>query len=244
MFKNIALIISLILLGISPHLLAQTTVKITYKTEPILQGSLDGKSENMKVIVKKIIDHAKKTKYVLLTSPKESFFKKEEVMSKGDKTTYEKIFKEGASRFTGFHEKLYSDYQKTQIIFIQNLAGKEVVVKKQFHDFEWKIKKSSKSILGFATKKAESTYHDPITGDSHTIIAWFAPSIPIRSGPDIFTGLPGLILELELPKAVITAETIEEDEKLEIKKLNDKDALTQKEYEKLISKLNKKLIDK
>lgn len=220
---------------------SEATFKITYKTQPILQDSLDGKSEQMKTIVNEIIDQAKKTKYTLVTNQKEASFRKEEMMSKGDRNPYEKIFKEGANRFTGFHEKLYSNNQDSEIVFKQNLAGQELVVKRDFYDFKWQIKKASQFILGLSTKKAEGVYYNPITGNSYEIIAWFAPSIPIKTGPDIYNGLPGLILELELPKAVITAETIEESQKLEIKKVSVKDALSQKEYEKLISELNKKL---
>lgn len=222
---------------------SETTFKITYKTEPILQGSLDGKSKQMKTIVKEIVDQAKRTKYVLVTNQKEATFRKEETMSKSDNNPYEKIFKEGASRFTSFHENLYSDNQNSEIIFKQDLAGQEVVVKREFYDFKWQIKKASQVILGLSTKKAKGIYHDPITGDSHEVIAWFAPSIPIRSGPDVYMNLPGLILKLELPKALITAEKIEEDKDFEIEKLSDKDALSQAEYEKLISELNKKLIE-
>ncbi|MGO1729563.1 MAG: GLPGLI family protein [Flavobacteriaceae bacterium] len=246
-FKNIMFILRvvscfcLLFLSFDSQAQPETTLKISYKTEPILQGSLDGKSEQMKTIVSKIIDQAKRTKYILVTNQKEATFRKEEMMSKGDRNPYDKIFKQGASRFTGFHEKLYSNNQDSEIIFKQNLAGQELVVKRDFYDFKWEIKKASQVILGLPTKKAEGIYHNPISGNSHKIIAWFVPSIPIKTGPDIYNGLPGLILELELPKAVITAETIEESEKLEIKKISYKDALSQKEYEKLISKLNKKI---
>jgi GLPGLI family protein len=45
---------------------------------------------------------------------------------------------------------------------------------------------------------------------NQTIIAWFALDIPVSAGPDRYTGLPGLILEININKGalVISAETI------------------------------------
>ena len=55
-------------------------------------------------------------------------------------------------------------------------------------------------------------------------------------------GLPGLIAEVNLKGAVVTAKNIEQCDDLEIEKIDDSKAMTQKEYEDLISRLNKKFI--
>ena len=41
-------------------------------------------------------------------------------------------------------------------------------------------------------------------------LAWFAPQIPVKNGPDKFGQLPGMILEVEIPdlQRVITAKEI------------------------------------
>ncbi|MCF6295088.1 MAG: GLPGLI family protein, partial [Flavobacteriaceae bacterium] len=107
----------------------------------------------------------------------------------------------------------------------------------------WIIKDGNKKILGFDAKKAEGNYYDPVTNRELKVEAWFIPSIPIQSGPDIFMGLPGLIAEVDLKGAVITVKKIETNQNLEIEKLDDSKAITQQEYEDIIKNLTKKFID-
>ena len=56
--------------------------------------------------------------------------------------------------------------------------------------FSWLITGRKKILLGYETQLATCLFR----GRSYE--AWFAPSIPISAGPNLFGGLPGLILEL------------------------------------------------
>lgn len=56
--------------------------------------------------------------------------------------------------------------------------------------FSWLITGRKKIISGYETQLATCLFR----GRSYE--AWFAPSIPISAGPNLFGGLPGLILEL------------------------------------------------
>lgn len=58
-------------------------------------------------------------------------------------------------------------------------------------DLIWELNDSAKVILGYECLMATSNYH----GRKWT--AWYAPDIPIQSGPWQLMGLPGLILEAE-----------------------------------------------
>lgn len=58
-------------------------------------------------------------------------------------------------------------------------------------DLQWEIGDSSKIILGYECQLATADYH------GRKWIAWFAPEIPIQSGPWQLMGLPGLIMEAE-----------------------------------------------
>lgn len=55
----------------------------------------------------------------------------------------------------------------------------------------WELHKDSKEIHGYKALKATCSYR----GRSYT--AWYSPDIPISSGPYVFGGLPGLILQIE-----------------------------------------------
>jgi GLPGLI family protein len=53
--------------------------------------------------------------------------------------------------------------------------------------YNWKITNDTTTIFGIQCVKAKS--------DSGVTV-WFAPSIPVNSGPGVFYGLPGLILQV------------------------------------------------
>ena len=57
-------------------------------------------------------------------------------------------------------------------------------------EFNWKISKENKEILGYKVYLATTTY----AGRDYE--AYFTPEIPIQDGPYKFFGLPGLILEI------------------------------------------------
>lgn len=58
--------------------------------------------------------------------------------------------------------------------------------------FDWILIYESQEILGFNVQKAKTTYN------GREIIAWYTDSIKIIDGPWKFSGLPGLILKVEI----------------------------------------------
>lgn len=55
---------------------------------------------------------------------------------------------------------------------------------------DWTITNEKKTIKAIECKKAITQY------GGRTYIAWFSPSIPISDGPYVFSGLPGLIIQV------------------------------------------------
>lgn len=58
-------------------------------------------------------------------------------------------------------------------------------------EIKWELKKEYKQIADFKCQKATGEF----AGRSY--IVWFAPELPFQTGPYKFSGLPGLILEVE-----------------------------------------------
>ena len=78
---------------------------------------------------------------------------------------------------------------RTQVWYRTPLAGPTL----RYMDtptFTWSITGQKKTISGYETQLATCRFR----GRSYE--AWFTPSIPISAGPNLFGGLPGLILEL------------------------------------------------
>lgn len=100
-------------------------------------------------------------------------------------------------------ELFYYHSQEQKAIQQRSFMGRTFLVSGS-EQFKWKITGETKEILGYSCTKAT-------TGDSTQTVAWFTSAIPAFSGPDIYNGLPGLILEISLDegKRQITATNID-----------------------------------
>ncbi|MEH6406573.1 MAG: GLPGLI family protein [Leeuwenhoekiella sp.] len=67
---------------------------------------------------------------------------------------------------------------------------------------KWNLTRETKTIANYTCYKAMAIWE--ITTSSgerkHKLEAWYTPDIPLSLGPYLFTGLPGVILELHVPK--------------------------------------------
>lgn len=88
-----------------------------------------------------------------------------------------------------FKKIFYKDIQSGEIWTVGNLVGLNFLYHEP-HKIEWEIMTESKKLADFEVVQAKTNYA------GRDYIAWFAPQIPIPDGPMIFTGLPGLILEI------------------------------------------------
>ncbi|MCK0203621.1 GLPGLI family protein [Ornithobacterium rhinotracheale] len=86
---------------------------------------------------------------------------------------------------------LYKDFKDHLFLKELDAGFQQFLLKDSLMDFNWELINESKHILGYKVKKAIGK-----VGEME-IIAWYAPKLPIKDGPDRFCGLPGLILELQ-----------------------------------------------
>jgi GLPGLI family protein len=90
--------------------------------------------------------------------------------------------------------KLYRNFEKDRKTEMIEMLGKTYIVEDSLHAPVWKIGNQIKDIAGYICMRADT--EDPIK--KQKITAWFAQDIPVPAGPERYTGLPGLILELSL----------------------------------------------
>lgn len=121
-----------------------------------------------------------------------------------------------------------------------HLMDKSYIIKDKLNDYNWKISRESKKIIGFDVKKATA-----VIDSTKSIVAWFAPSIAVKDGPGMYNGLPGLILELEIKDSknksvesmTIRATDVKEVPEMKpFEKPKDKNVITEKEFEELTKK--------
>jgi GLPGLI family protein len=87
-------------------------------------------------------------------------------------------------------EKVYRDLKNKKQIRQADLMGKMFLVSGETEAPAWKMTGKQKMILNMPAMEAQA-----INGED-TLFAWYTTSIPLSTGPDVFHGLPGLILEL------------------------------------------------
>jgi GLPGLI family protein len=66
-------------------------------------------------------------------------------------------------------------------------------------EYQWKYLSEFREIAGFNCRKAAT-----ILFDSIYIIAFYTEAIPISGGPESFTGLPGMVLGVVIPRLHVT----------------------------------------
>lgn len=88
-------------------------------------------------------------------------------------------------------KKVYYDLKKNTKIEQLNFMTRNFIVKSEIESKAWKLTNEKSKILGYLCMSAQ------IIIDNKAIKAWFTPEIPLSVGPDVYTGLPGLVLAVE-----------------------------------------------
>lgn len=98
---------------------------------------------------------------------------------------------------TTANTSIYYKNTNTRLFVVnKKLTGKDYLISGPLIQFDWKIETEIKIILGYKCTKA--------TAQNGQITAWFSSEIPGNQGPEIYSGLPGLILEVGLEKKLIS----------------------------------------
>lgn len=98
---------------------------------------------------------------------------------------------ESKSQPAGFFDKTFYKDLKTGDVESVSSVGKNqyiTTIPKSFSD--WKLEDESKEFGNYTVHKATTRY------SGRDYVAWFTLEIPIPDGPYVFSGLPGLIVEL------------------------------------------------
>jgi GLPGLI family protein len=86
-------------------------------------------------------------------------------------------------------EEIQHDINKNMVLY----RKKEI----NTNDIEWEITEEYKKIIGYSCQKATTIHTNP-NGTQRKVVAWFTSEIPIPTGPYMYVGLPGLILEIDI----------------------------------------------
>ncbi len=91
------------------------------------------------------------------------------------------------------------DYKNKTVSTKRDVFENTYVIKDSVRNLEWRITDETREIAGFDCRKAVTRICDSVY-----VVAFYTDQIPVSGGPESFGGLPGMILELAVPRLYTT----------------------------------------
>lgn len=133
----------------------------------------------------------------------------------------------------GADDQTYKNYTTERITELKELGPKKYIIEDTLHKQSWKLEGETRTIKGYPCRKATTKDRE-----GKGVIAWYTENIQAPAGPEIFGGLPGLILELSSNDAEIVftpLDIITKDfDKKIVKKPTDGKKISLKEYRQMM----------
>jgi GLPGLI family protein len=95
-------------------------------------------------------------------------------------------------RFGGGDDQTYKNYREEKMIQQREMGPKKYIIEDSFPRQSWKLEDDTQTIQGHLCKAATCKGQQ-----GNAIIAWYAEDLQSPSGPEVYGGLPGLILRLD-----------------------------------------------
>ncbi|MDR0724918.1 MAG: GLPGLI family protein [Prevotellaceae bacterium] len=207
---------------------------------PEVRAFLENKAKSPTVYTSELLVNKGVSLYARKVQPK-----KEEPVSLGNEQTAATI---RPVRQVYGTSAIYKDYIDSIIVTQMDVGDKTYLLESPLprQSRKWEISSEQATILGYTCIKATSTFGEAkkignIETKPQNIVAWYCPDIPIDAGPDIYSGLPGLILKLEVNDGVrvyngISIEPLE----TEIQKLEEGEKVNSEEFLAILAGYNAK----
>jgi len=226
----------------------------TYKSHRKIDLQLNDGKQNAEM-QKQIQEQLRKQfqrEYTLTFNKHESMYKQNEALeTPSPKSSGINI------RIAGGSDIMYKNIKEKRYTNKMEIYGKVFLVKDNISLKKWELIDESKNIGEYTCFKA--IFKDEVTSQTindknkiekvtkeRTTTAWYTPQVPINNGPEDFSGLPGLILEINdgnltliCSKLVLNAE-----DKIEIKEPKKGKEVSQKKFDEIMEKKNKEMMDR
>lgn len=99
----------------------------------------------------------------------------------------------------GTETVVFSDFEKQQFTAQKKVFEQTFLLNDSLKPFKWKVLDEVRTIAGYSCRKATCRIHDSVV-----VVAFYTNQIPVSGGPESFSGLPGMILEIAIPRLYTT----------------------------------------
>ncbi|MBU2650618.1 MAG: GLPGLI family protein [Bacteroidetes bacterium] len=179
----------------------KTSGKIVFEEIVKLNITLDDTSSQMA----RMLPRERKTERVLWFTPDKTLYRLYDGNSGEEVTTQEM---EGANvmvRMIQPDDRIFTDLEKGTLTEQRDFMSRIFIIENEIQKNPWKLTGNQTRILDYACQEAK------MMRDSTEITAWFTAEIPMSAGPGTFTGLPGMVLSVNINNGTrtITAKSVD-----------------------------------
>lgn len=90
---------------------------------------------------------------------------------------------------------VYTDLQTGKVTAQKQVYEEKFLVKDSMRKMKWKIMDEVRTIADYKCRKALGVMYDSVY-----VVAFYTEDIPASGGPEMFSGLPGMIMEVAIPR--------------------------------------------
>lgn len=211
----------------------QTSVKVTYKIQSLIDFDTLQGPQKFKNILKNSLNKSQLLGFFLRVDARSmtSSFGLEKSITPPSINGMNLTLIETGANIKGIY--VFSD---DKLIHLYDALGTDIRVLVQ-EPVIWTKTTDQKLVNGYRCYKAIGHVD---YGKSDIIEAWYTQEIPLSFGPKIYSGLPGLILEVQEKNWRIKAENIEFVDKVKVKVPDKSQLLSEKEADSILALLEEK----
>ncbi len=252
-------IATLLLLFFSTHLIGQEfTGLATYKTDIKMEFKMDStqiSNDHMDLIGQQI-SFMNKKEFLLSFNKSESNWKEQEKLDK-PASNAGGVQIQIVGMGGGADGLLYKNTKDKKTMESTDAFGKLFLVSGELSPYEWEMTSETKQIgkytcyKAIAKREVTHTHSSEVNGKieektekkMQTTIAWYTPDIPVTHGPELFWGLPGLILEVTSGNRIMicTQVVLNLEEAVAIEVPTKGKKVTQEEYDEIMKEQTEKM---
>lgn len=90
---------------------------------------------------------------------------------------------------------VYTDFTTGKVTAQKQVYEEKFLVKDTMRKMKWKIQDEVRTIANYKCRKAVGVMYDSVY-----VVAFYTEDIPASGGPEMFSGLPGMIMEVAVPR--------------------------------------------
>lgn len=94
---------------------------------------------------------------------------------------------------------VYTDLSQSRVTAGKEIFEDKFLVEDSLRKTSWKILEEVRTVAGYSCRKAVTRMFDSVV-----VVAFYTDAIPVSGGPEGFAGLPGMILEVAIPRLYTT----------------------------------------